>query len=578
MKVKDCMCGEVCCVKPETNISEIAKLMEKNHIGCVPVCDNKDCIVGVITDRDIILRSVACDKDLKTTKASISSKNSEINNSLKILAEQQAIIDKHSELLKGRMERLYKIYRKEYKFTQLATVKMNTITTDEFSKLTYEEAKSLWSEQVSRIANLESKLSSYETRAIISLFNIPTTTTTEVKLEDGSVEEKQVAIENPIATYFKDYVKDHEENYKLSDIKNDLIKFKYISDIFEMANYCTIERLYNNTTACVASKFLDKEIESRTLDNRIISDLELIKANLSSVKAMLSSFGYNCEGAVTFSINNDTYAIAKKFANTTAEEVKAYATIPMLRILNIGRNLIQSINGIEELNELQKLYVGDNELIDITSIDWSKMTDLRVLDLSYNDISEIKCLEVIATLERLDLSKNLISGKYNFQISGMPKLTYLNLSYNTIYDISLLYVQLYNVARDAGFKTIAAYLESGAFDVRFYGQILTMNIELVQMGTTQYVDLPGIFEQAETLDSARTSFGTNSVFGNVTNDGKQVILDTSTLGEKQAVVYITNTANKNCICTGTYCTINYVVKDPNEIEVPEEPTDPSGEE
>ncbi len=70
MKVKDCMCGEVCCVKPETNISEIAKLMEKNHIGCVPVCDNKDCIVGVITDRDIILRSVACDKDLKTTKAS----------------------------------------------------------------------------------------------------------------------------------------------------------------------------------------------------------------------------------------------------------------------------------------------------------------------------------------------------------------------------------------------------------------------------------------------------------------------------------------------------------------------------
>ena len=70
MKVKDCMCEEVCCVKPETNITEIAKLMQKNHIGCVPVCNNENCIVGVITDRDIILRSVACDKDLKTTKAS----------------------------------------------------------------------------------------------------------------------------------------------------------------------------------------------------------------------------------------------------------------------------------------------------------------------------------------------------------------------------------------------------------------------------------------------------------------------------------------------------------------------------
>ena len=29
MKVKDCMCEEVCCVKPETKINEVAKLMEQ---------------------------------------------------------------------------------------------------------------------------------------------------------------------------------------------------------------------------------------------------------------------------------------------------------------------------------------------------------------------------------------------------------------------------------------------------------------------------------------------------------------------------------------------------------------------
>ena len=39
MKVKDCMCGEVCCVKPDTKVYEVAKLMEKNHIGCVPLRD-----------------------------------------------------------------------------------------------------------------------------------------------------------------------------------------------------------------------------------------------------------------------------------------------------------------------------------------------------------------------------------------------------------------------------------------------------------------------------------------------------------------------------------------------------------
>ena len=59
MKVKDCMCENVWCVKPETKINEIAKLMMENHVGCIPVCDNNNCICGILTDRDIILRSIA---------------------------------------------------------------------------------------------------------------------------------------------------------------------------------------------------------------------------------------------------------------------------------------------------------------------------------------------------------------------------------------------------------------------------------------------------------------------------------------------------------------------------------------
>lgn len=70
MRVKECMCGEVCWVKPDTKIYEIAKIMEQNHIGCVPVCNEQNCIVGIITDRDIILRGIACDKDVKSTNAS----------------------------------------------------------------------------------------------------------------------------------------------------------------------------------------------------------------------------------------------------------------------------------------------------------------------------------------------------------------------------------------------------------------------------------------------------------------------------------------------------------------------------
>lgn len=70
MKVKDCCCNDVCCVNTNTKVDEIAKIMSNNHIGCVPVCDDKNCLVGVITDRDILLRTIACDKDVKNTKAS----------------------------------------------------------------------------------------------------------------------------------------------------------------------------------------------------------------------------------------------------------------------------------------------------------------------------------------------------------------------------------------------------------------------------------------------------------------------------------------------------------------------------
>ena len=70
MKVKDCMCNNVYWVKPETNIQDVVKLMSQNHIGCVPVCNDNNDVCGIVTDRDILLRSVACNKDSVTTPIS----------------------------------------------------------------------------------------------------------------------------------------------------------------------------------------------------------------------------------------------------------------------------------------------------------------------------------------------------------------------------------------------------------------------------------------------------------------------------------------------------------------------------
>ena len=72
MRVKECMCDYVIVSKPSDTIENVAKLMNDNHVGCIPICDENDAgrVVGFVTDRDIILRSVACGKDAKNTKIS----------------------------------------------------------------------------------------------------------------------------------------------------------------------------------------------------------------------------------------------------------------------------------------------------------------------------------------------------------------------------------------------------------------------------------------------------------------------------------------------------------------------------
>ena len=70
MKAKECMCNDVCCVKPNATVYDVAKLMNDNHIGCVPVCNNENNVCGIVTDRDIILRSIVNNKNVKETPIS----------------------------------------------------------------------------------------------------------------------------------------------------------------------------------------------------------------------------------------------------------------------------------------------------------------------------------------------------------------------------------------------------------------------------------------------------------------------------------------------------------------------------
>jgi len=70
MRVKECMCNKVIKANGDTSLREIAKLMENNGVGSIPICDDNGKVVGFITDRDIITRCVAANGDCSKIKAS----------------------------------------------------------------------------------------------------------------------------------------------------------------------------------------------------------------------------------------------------------------------------------------------------------------------------------------------------------------------------------------------------------------------------------------------------------------------------------------------------------------------------
>jgi CBS domain-containing protein len=55
MKVKDLMTTDVKRCSPETNLAAAARIMWEGDCGAVPVTDERDHVVGVITDRDICI-------------------------------------------------------------------------------------------------------------------------------------------------------------------------------------------------------------------------------------------------------------------------------------------------------------------------------------------------------------------------------------------------------------------------------------------------------------------------------------------------------------------------------------------
>lgn len=69
MMVKDIMSSPVITIKENGSAGNVAALMEKNKVGCVVVTAGEDRPIGIITERDLVVRVVA--SDLKPSKVAV---------------------------------------------------------------------------------------------------------------------------------------------------------------------------------------------------------------------------------------------------------------------------------------------------------------------------------------------------------------------------------------------------------------------------------------------------------------------------------------------------------------------------
>ena len=68
IKASDIMTSRVITVTPDMDLAKVAKLMNKFRIGGVPVVDGKSKFLGILSERDVMAKVVAVDKQPRKIK------------------------------------------------------------------------------------------------------------------------------------------------------------------------------------------------------------------------------------------------------------------------------------------------------------------------------------------------------------------------------------------------------------------------------------------------------------------------------------------------------------------------------
>ena len=67
MTLQEIMTSPVVQIHPEETVAVAARMLERNHIGAMPVCTENGRLCGMLTDRDLVTRCLAAGKDPERT-------------------------------------------------------------------------------------------------------------------------------------------------------------------------------------------------------------------------------------------------------------------------------------------------------------------------------------------------------------------------------------------------------------------------------------------------------------------------------------------------------------------------------
>ncbi|HWT76375.1 MAG TPA: CBS domain-containing protein [Mobilitalea sp.] len=96
MRVREIMSQDIASLRSDDSIERAAQLMKQYNCGSIPVCTD-DKLIGIVTDRDIALRSVASGQDvtsqrvgdIMTESVVFASPETDVNDAAKLMSDRQ---------------------------------------------------------------------------------------------------------------------------------------------------------------------------------------------------------------------------------------------------------------------------------------------------------------------------------------------------------------------------------------------------------------------------------------------------------------------------------------------------------